>query len=634
MPTRTGRLMRPLFLLCTSVLVLTACASPASAPEPRRGGLPPIPARSGTLAIDVVYPGEGATLGVRDSTFVFGNVGTGGATLTINGAAVEVKPNGAFLAFLPVPQNGEYEVVATAGGQTERLTRNVRLPAASSAASPPAGLAIVAGSVQPRGALTATAGDPLTVRFRGTPGATARLVLPDNSVVRLTERPGQSGGASEYSVTFPARIPIVAADTSVGWPTLSGMPEPPRETNRRARVELIRGADTVLVPLAFSLGVLPEGAPRTAVAASRRRDRTVIGTAVPGSGTPYHWFFPNGTVLRITGEGQGQYRVALTDRLSVWVDPTEVQLLPVGTPAPTGSVGTVVATPSEDHIDLRLSTSDRLPFRVDGDERGLTVTVYAAETRTNVMLYGRTDPLIRRMEWEQPEDDVYRVHVELNEPLWGFRSFWDERGNLVVRIRRPPAIDPQNPLRGLYIAVDAGHPPGGAIGPTRLTEADANLTLAKRLVPMLREQGARVLETRPDTAAVGLGDRPLIAADSGVHLFVSVHNDAFADGVNPFENNGTHVFYNQPQSLELAREIQAELLGALGLRDLGISRRDLAVIRATWMPAVLTESTFMMIPEHEAALRNPEVQERIAAAHLRGIEGFLRARARPADASR
>jgi N-acetylmuramoyl-L-alanine amidase len=264
---------------------------------------------------------------------------------------------------------------------------------------------------------------------------------------------------------------------------------------------------------------------------------------------------------------------------------------------------------------------------VDGTERGLTVTVYGAESRTNILLYGRDDPFVRRIEWEQAADDVYRVHVELGQPLWGFLPFWDEEGRLVVRIRRPPAIDPAQPLRGLYLGIDAGHPPGGAIGPTRLTEAEANLAIAKRLVPLLRERGARVLELRPDTAAVDLGARPLIAADSGVHLLVSVHNDALPDGVNPFTANGTHVFYNQPQSLDLARAVQRELLLALGLRDLGVSQRDLALVRPTWMPSVLTESTFMMVPEQEAALRNPEVQERIARAHLRGIEAFLRGRA-------
>jgi N-acetylmuramoyl-L-alanine amidase len=34
-----------------------------------------------------------------------------------------------------------------------------------------------------------------------------------------------------------------------------------------------------------------------------------------------------------------------------------------------------------------------------------------------------------------------------------------------------------------------------------------------------------------------------------------------------------------------------------------------------------------MVPRQEAALRDPAVHERIARAHFRAIEGFLRARA-------
>ena len=194
----------------------------------------------------------------------------------------------------------------------------------------------------------------------------------------------------------------------------------------------------------------------------------------------------------------------------------------------------------------------------------------------------------------------------------------------MVRVRRPPEVDERRPMAGLLIGVDAGHPPGGAIGPTRLTEAEANLAISKHLVRMLEEAGARVLQTRPDTAAVALGERPLRAEREGVHLLVSVHNNAFPDGVNPFENNGTTVFYNAPQSLGLARWMQRELVRELGLRDLGVARADLALVRPTWFPSVLTETLFLMVPEQEAALRDPRVHERIARAHFRAIERFLR----------
>jgi N-acetylmuramoyl-L-alanine amidase len=518
-----------------------ACAPqrvPAAAPGTlaRAGALPPIPPRAGTLAIDVVYPGEGQTLAVRDSNFIFGNVGTGGATLTIGGAPVEVAPNGAFLAFLPVPQDGRYELRATAGGQTAQLTRTVQLPAVPAPPPPP-----------------------------------------------------------------PAPAPIVG-------PPQAGAPAAP-------------------APPAGPPGTPTLDAPRVAVAASQRADRMTIGTAVPGGGTPFHWFFPATTRMLVTGVQGGQYRVRLTDQLSIWVDTAQVGLLPEGSARPRGFVGSVTAVTAETHIDLRMSTSERLPFRVDGSERGLTVTVYGAQTRTNILQYGRTDPLIHRLDWEVPTEETYVVNVELNEPLWGFHPFWDDRGNLIVRIMRPPPIDPRSPLRGIHIAVDAGHPPGGAIGPTRLTEAEATLAVARRLIPMLTAAGARVLEIRPDTAAVDVNERVRRAMDGGAQLFVSIHFDAFADGTNPFLNYGSHVLFNQPHSLDFAREMQRELLLAFGLPDLGVRKQDIAVIRIQSMPSVLTETMFMMFPEQEAALRDPAALQRIAEAHFRGIEAFLRERA-------
>jgi N-acetylmuramoyl-L-alanine amidase len=62
----------------------------------------------------------------------------------------------------------------------------------------------------------------------------------------------------------------------------------------------------------------------------------------------------------------------------------------------------------------------------------------------------------------------------------------------------------------------------------------------------------------------------------------------------------------------------------MGLRDLGMGRGDLALVRVTWMPAVLTEGAFLMIPAQEQGLRTPAFQARYARGVLRGIEQFLR----------
>ncbi|HEU0016389.1 MAG TPA: N-acetylmuramoyl-L-alanine amidase [Longimicrobium sp.] len=595
---------------------------------PIRNALPPVPASTGPLRVSVMYPPENAVV-AADSTFVFGSVGAGGATLTINRTPVEVAPNGAFLAFLPVPGNGEYDVAARLGAERTGLVRRVRVPERGGRG---AVTGIAAGSIAPRAAMTVQEGEMVTVRFRGAPGGQARLVFPDGSSIplveqRVTERAEgfmqdqavRARETTEYTGTFAARAPLLSRDRSVGVPRLV-------ETTRAgtATVELVAGSDTVRAPLELSLAVLRAGEVRTGTAVSTRVDSVVIGTAVAGGNTPYHWSFPNGTRFTVTGERGNELRVRLTDDLSIWVPADQVRLAAAGGGAVAGSVGTVRVDPEPAYVDVRLATSDRFPFEVQADERWLTVNVYGAQSRTNWLHYGTEDPLVHRVTWSQPREDVYSVRVELTERVWGWKTFWDARGNLVLRVRRPPRLDGRTPLAGLKIGVDAGHPPGGAIGPTGLTEAEANLAISKQLVGMLRDAGAEVLETRPDMAAVDLNLRPARAAAENVHLLVSVHNNAFPDGVNPFENNGTTVFYNQAPSLQLARHMQRELLRELGLRDLGIARADLALVRGTWMPAVLTETMFLMIPQQEAALRDPAVHERIARAHFRAIEGFLR----------
>lgn len=575
-----------------------------NSPGSDRPQLPPIPARTGPLIIDLVYPSEGWEVGT-DSTFVFGNVGTGGAGLHINGALVEVAPNGAFLAYLPVPRDGRYELVAVRAGKSARAIRTVR--------------PTVGGDALPRGTLTRMAGELFELRVRGAPSAKARLFLPDGTVVPLTEqRAAERAGGFLQDLTVPPReFTEYAGSWTVRAPLAAG----------QIRVEWVRGRQTTRTVLPISLNVIPEGAIQLGVAHSSAPSGTIIGQPMSGSGSPYHWFFPTGTRLAITGEQNGMLRVRLTRDLSAWVNAADVRLLPEASPAPRGAVGAIRVVPAGEHVDLRLAMTERLPFRVDGAERGFVVTVYGARSRTNWVHHSTRDPLIRRIEWEQTRDDEYRVRVELAEPLWGLEPSWDAAGNLVIRVRRPPRIDARAPSRGLRIAVDAGHPPGGAIGPTRFTEAEANLGISKRLVALLRERGAEVLETRPDTSAVALGNRPAEAVRWGAHLLVSIHNNAFPDGVNPFVHAGTSVFYNQPQSLELARAVQNELLREFGLPDLGIARADLALVRPSALPSILTETMFLMVPEQESALRDPTVQDRIARAHLRGMEEFLRARA-------
>ena len=75
--------------------------------------------------------------------------------------------------------------------------------------------------------------------------------------------------------------------------------------------------------------------------------------------------------------------------------------------------------------------------------------------------------------------------------------------------------------------------------------------------------------------------------------------------------------------------VQTALVARFGLRDLGVHYQNLAVARPTWYPSVLTEGLFVMMPEQEAAMRDPAFQRRYAEAIVEGLEAYFRALGKP-----
>ncbi len=654
-------------VLLLMVITAAACATrpdpPAPGPDEPSPDLPPIPRVAGALDLRVSYPRDSAFVATRGRNFIFGSAGSGDARVWINGQEVEVQPNGGFLAFIPVPRDSVYRLRASLDGGTDTLSVPIRLPE-----EPPApgdSLIILPGSPYPVGGWAALPGERIDAGFRGTAGGSARVLLPDGTAIRLLERPEPAGGATDFEVVpgaaapeddprdaayswyrgfFTAR-PLSTPDTTVYWPEIAWQrpdgPTGPAGTGladaateaapTRAVLELASGADTVRQPLAFNLAILDPDRPRVGAGydldpPEQNGDRAIIARPGPGGG-PYHYTWANGTELTLTGERNGVYRVRLAEDLDVWSPAGDIQLMAPGAPLPASRVATVRMDPQPGYIDVHVALDRRLPYQVHETDRSVRLVVYGALSRANFLQHGRTDPYIDRAEWDQPTNERFVLDVHTTATPWGYETFWDEADDLVLRLRRPPAIQTASPLQGLTVGVDAGH--GGAdrftMGPTGLTEADANLDIALALRDELERRGARVVMTRTSDTTVSLVERTNLARARDVDVWVSVHNNAFPDGVNPWENNGTSVYYNHPRAASLAWSVQRELLQELGLRDLGVGRADLHQARFTWAPAILSENMFMMIPEQEAALRSESVHRRIAEAHVRGIAEWLRA---------
>jgi N-acetylmuramoyl-L-alanine amidase len=557
----------------------------------------------GPLALRVTFPPADYAITSRDSNFVFGTIGNGRATLTINGRPAQVWPNGTYLAFVPnpPPDAPNYELVAATARDTARLTHPVRIAPAREPLPTTGPLVVDTASATPQGT----------------------LLLRDDERVRVSVRAPANAGAFVVWPTGRQPLTWLGAETFVA--------EVPARTFRdSAAVVVTRDADTVRLPLA-RLDPVDSTPPRwvqlgDSIAAADT-DRVVIGRPIP-AGT-YKWMLLPGTVVQQTGRSGAHVRVRLDSSLEVWIDSVDVHPLPPETLGPRRTVGPITLTPAAEWVDVVLPIASRPPFLIEQRDWQITLTLYGTQATPDVIRFLENDTLVRVINWVPEATDRVRLTFEMSMHPYGYLVLWDTaRAGMVLRLRRPPAVDANRPLRGLTLVVDPGHPPGGAIGPTGLTEAEAVLQVSERLRRLLEQRGANVVMTRTTMDPVDLRLRSVIARRVNAHALLSVHLNAFGDGVNPFTNNGTSTLFFHPQTEPLARSVQQALVRQLGLRDLGVHYQNIAIGRTTWMPALITEGLFMMLGDQEYAMRVPEGQERYARGIMEGTEAYFRSLAR------
>jgi N-acetylmuramoyl-L-alanine amidase len=526
----TTRISRHAILAAALAAVAAACAprapaatpplpSPAvpvpvaPAPVPAANpALPPVPHVAGPLAIKVIYPTAGQLIQSKDSNFIFGSVGNGDAALAINGVATPVWPNGAFMGWLPnpSPELSRYDLVATTGRDTARLSHPVK--------------------IQP-------------VPVTPAPSDTMQLLTP----------------AQYAALIGPATV-------------------------------------------------------------SNDTDRVV--TAYAPTGGIQRWFLIPGTVVKVVSFKGSDAYVQLDTALTVRIVRSDLTMLaPTFAPAPVTAKPFRVA-PADEGLDVVIPVSERPAYLVEEGPSTITLTLYSTSGSRQPAVTLPPGSYATGVASDVSRSDM-RYTIALPGPVYGYQPLWQD-GAFTLRVRRPPAIDATDPLRGLTIAVDPGHPPVGATGPTGLWEPEATLPVGLRVEALLRARGVNVLMTRTTPAPVDLNLRPTMARRANAHALVSIHLNAVPDGMNPFTAEGTSTYHYWMHSQPLATATHQALVAQLALPDKGVKRENFALVRPTWMPAVLCEGAFIIMPDQEAALRTPEYQERYARGIVEGLERYFK----------
>jgi len=183
-------------------------------------------------------------------------------------------------------------------------------------------------------------------------------------------------------------------------------------------------------------------------------------------------------------------------------------------------------------------------------------------------------------------------------------------------------------LADKLVVIDAGHggyDPGAVSG--SIYESNINLDIANRLNALLKAKGVKTYMIREDDTFVGLYERAYIANTLTASLFLCIHNNASestsAHGTETYYTSRSSTGYNI-SSFNFSKIIQNSLISRLKSYDRGsILRPNLVVLKATKMPAVLTEIGFISNAVDRANLCSATYKQNAAQALCDGVIASL-----------
>lgn len=271
---------------------------------------------------------------------------------------------------------------------------------------------------------------------------------------------------------------------------------------------------------------------------------------------------------------------------------------------------------------VNVSLDEKLPYRSiqQINPSRVVVEIFGVQSNTNWITQISSTKEIKNTWYEQQEDDVMRVIIELkHKQHWG-HSIYYEGNKLVIKIKRQP-IKPE--LRYLTIAVDAGHGgenTGAGGGATKVLEKEYTLLIAKQLQAALLKKKAHVFMTRLKDTSLSMPERTLMLKNANPHMLISIHlNSASKDSVQ-----GVSTYYRYIGFRPLSVSILRHML-TLNLKEYGnVGAFNFSLSGPTDYPNCLVEVAFLSNKEDEKKILSPAFHKAVAKKIVEGIEDFLK----------
>ncbi|MBS1915024.1 MAG: N-acetylmuramoyl-L-alanine amidase [Bacteroidetes bacterium] len=340
-------------------------------------------------------------------------------------------------------------------------------------------------------------------------------------------------------------------------------------------------------------------------------------------------YIDSGVLVKIVDSFKTDYKVQLSKYHSGYIAKESVILLgkqhnePVIHNAHLSGNWRVFGDSAYDYVTINLD--EHLPYRSFQliDPSRIAVDIFGVTSNTNWITQLQTTKEIKNTWYEQIEDDVFRVMIELKHlQHWGYHINYDTIGNkLIVQIKRQPTV---LDIRKLRIAIDPGHggDNSGASGETsKVLEKEYTLLIAKQLQATLKKAGVKQLfMTRTKDTSLSMVERVYMLKEFRPDILISIHlNSAGIDTVQ-----GTSTYYRYIGFRPLSVAILNQML-KLGLKEYGnVGNFNFALNGPTDYPNALVEVAFLSNKQDEKKILNPKFHKAVAQKIYLGIADWLK----------
>ncbi|MFN8265695.1 MAG: N-acetylmuramoyl-L-alanine amidase [Chitinophagaceae bacterium] len=552
------------------------------------------------LFLKLVTPNKNQTVVTAAKQYITGTT-CKECTVQLNEQPVKVWPTGAFAAELNLaPGDTSVQLTATdtkGNKTTQKLFFSYKLPVKETAVT---GKTVAYWRIEPAGNLYVKPGDRLRMTVKTMPGAVVKL----ENGFELKEIPvkDSTGVAGIYKGEY-----IVAEEDEL----FTNDPKILKLTvqlNEQDQIEATtRNKYAMMQPVLLETqGLLPY---------------LLVGLGEDRLGGTKIGYLDSLVKLYAVSKAGDKYCVRLSKYRQAYIEEEYVRVVPTPAVAPSVITGNMRVWGDSINDYVSLQVGERLPyqtFQLVNPSR-IVVDVFGATANTNWITQLSSATEIKNVTYEQTEDDVFRITIELNhQQHWGHAVSYS--GNtLLIKVKHQPR---SLLLRDLVIGVDAGHGGDnkGAFGITGVMEKNMTLLLARLLKQVLEEEGATVIMSRTKDTSYDNHDRYSFFKAMNPDLLISVHLNSSAD---PIRTKGVSTYYKHIGYRSLTTSVLKQMTG-MGLAEYGnVGHFNFLLNGFTEFPNVLVETLFISNPEDEANVLNPDYRMKLVQAIKEGIKAWL-----------